>query len=1284
MPDSTDDQTSRSDPLRPTDTTDLLEKAFEGGIPTEKEKVQQRITQAASPLPINNQTLISPSGRLISSQPDPSTNVNKPILPTFINAKRQISRKKQAAIIAGLSGLGASSMLPGSQKRGTQMRDVYRYVGDDTMKHLPSLRQQAENWVNKMRVNPSLQAISSPKALAEWVKQNPNSGVHMDDYGGYEALVEYQSLFPNGAESEKLQQQLYQESLGEQSDIAEQARNEHGQHTSPHGGSSQLDEMFKPKGLDQDPRFKNTLKNVIREHNSSHPNQQFGEKLFVKVGKDKILNPNLPPALRQEAERLFITANGQEAFYELKGREQSRIYKTQSNDPVIKKMKELAEQSAQKEIYGNGLSAEQQKVIQDRHLKTHTEQFIKDHPEKAAAYARKDPEMKKLYKDYKKTLKAQNKLAWKQYRESKKVYRLNRQKDPALKALKEGRITPAEFVTKYPEKARAYRRTMPEIASARETFISDQKAAEKDWKERLKEAKQIAKHNDPKTDPELQAIRNNYPDRGTNPAQKHAYEKEIEEFTRTRDRAKSKAYQQDPDIISAQNKISHAEKMGKGGFFSHFGKSRRSKERTDLSNDSQSPRPSRRGSLIAALKNAGSRARQNVKQVILGDYTQTFDALKSIGRFAKSGGGKLLNAGFHGASGAPPKIANAFRPAFSSERRAVPFGFARPPIPVAPSWAIAVFTNPGVLAGIIVVILLLILFGELFKEEGEVSVRITKTGPEQVPNPSASTPTEFTYRINGTYSGNPSSISVTDYLPPEVEYVSATGPNPSYNSGNHTVTWNLQGLAGTGTGGGGGGGGISDPCEVGAPNTPKWQNINEYDAYFAGASKEFGVPAHVLKSMAYIESGGAGHYVNGSVITGSDQYGGGASVGIMQIKPSYWSGVAEGIGADLFDPEGNIRTAAKLMSDWTAETGSWENAITQRYHPGTGQHGTTQSQYVATVKSLMTELDAAVDCSNTDTGGGNSIGRVNRSGDVASAQVSYDVTTSIRGVLQAQTSPSPSATSAASSGGPGRIPELTVTVRVKSDVQNTYIINRAVALATGGGSASRSAGTGLPGQPLPDGGPEEIKRVLCDDYKVCPTRSSASAPDQDWTLTQLTALWNVVQKIYASPLYKQYAIGNNPLEISRVGCYPGGCDDTNGYFAGMNSSWASIPESRLVMITNAAPKEGSVEYLEWLIAHEIGHGASGGSADGSPPLNCLTCNTTALELISCGTPVSNYSTTNSEEYVAEAISYYMTNAEAATGGYRGGSVIGSTGNMKDDFACLYNAARNGYFDGVEY
>ncbi len=272
-------------------------------------------------------------------------------------------------------------------------------------------------------------------------------------------------------------------------------------------------------------------------------------------------------------------------------------------------------------------------------------------------------------------------------------------------------------------------------------------------------------------------------------------------------------------------------------------------------------------------------------------------------------------------------------------------------------------------------------------------------------------------------------------------------------------------------------------------------------------------------------------------------------------------------------------------------------------------------------------------------------------------------------------------TSNTSTGTVVNVAPLSLLVRPKKDVKDVFIINKATATASGGSAGYSGTGTAPPGQPLPSGDVIVIKEKLCKEYLVCATENIHNQPDQAWTMSQITALWNVVQKIYQSPLYKSLAMGNETLEVTRAGCYPQPngprCDTTWGYFAGhVYTDWNTISGARLVVLTNNVPKDGPVGIQEWVIAHEIGHSASIISVnDGTAP---------SQPLIDCKQSVSQYAAADvadggHQEYVAEAISYYMTAAEEAHDGYKGPS-----GNMKQDFPCIYEAAKKQFFDGAEY
>lgn len=115
--------------------------------------------------------------------------------------------------------------------------------------------------------------------------------------------------------------------------------------------------------------------------------------------------------------------------------------------------------------------------------------------------------------------------------------------------------------------------------------------------------------------------------------------------------------------------------------------------------------------------------------------------------------------------------------------------------------------TPGFWALIIILILLLILIIILLilsynQNNGDVTVHVTKTGPKEVPNPTSqdvatADPSDIKYEIKVSWTGGPSSIVVTDKIPDNTEFVSATGPY-TYDEATRTVKWNIT-AGGSGT-----------------------------------------------------------------------------------------------------------------------------------------------------------------------------------------------------------------------------------------------------------------------------------------------------------------------------------------------------------------------------------------------------------------------------------------------------------------------------------------------------
>ncbi|MFN8592519.1 MAG: N-acetylmuramoyl-L-alanine amidase [Thermomicrobiales bacterium] len=145
-------------------------------------------------------------------------------------------------------------------------------------------------------------------------------------------------------------------------------------------------------------------------------------------------------------------------------------------------------------------------------------------------------------------------------------------------------------------------------------------------------------------------------------------------------------------------------------------------------------------------------------------------------------------------------------------------------------------------------------------------------------------------------------------------------------------------------------------------NVP-WTDLSRWEPWFSEAAAEAGVNPRLIVAMAIVESDGNQYWHHGKtgsrddVIAVNDAFGGGPSVGIMQVKPFFWQDILP--DADAYTPRGNIRLGAKLMAMFIAETGSWQNAIAEKYHPGTSGAGTTPQMYIDTIKSLISELKAA-------------------------------------------------------------------------------------------------------------------------------------------------------------------------------------------------------------------------------------------------------------------------------------------------------------------------------------
>jgi len=637
-----------------------------------------------------------------------------------------------------------------------------------------------------------------------------------------------------------------------------------------------------------------------------------------------------------------------------------------------------------------------------------------------------------------------------------------------------------------------------------------------------------------------------------------------------------------------------------------------------------------------------------------------------------------------------------------------PVNRLKPPIPTTHQ-AINLIKNASwfvpprlyILIAIIVLLLLLLLlsllgdgfdFGGERNPDGTYPVRITKTGPTAVPNPEEKDlkkpdVSDITYKITVSYAGAADRIVVTDPLDENVNFIKAEGPgNPTYNEDTRTVTWNIQP------------GSRSNPVSTtpSPTQTSLWKNAlaqqvlaQETENAGSGTIHDLGFgPSNGRRIDSMIEKIRPNSPLIGygdDIVSFAKQFNIDPLMIIITMKESQLcsdngANVPGGSDPDNFNC-GNITWKAAQdgadVSRWNASQGAY---VDERYftfvptmEDGLGLFFDYIDNPLYQGKTLGQFYDIYNPCSDP----------VNQEkGYACGAKEAEPMLDLLR-----QYAGEPCAGNDCVIGtlpedsNFGSIAPLTLTVRPKS--ADSWVINQAFAEVIGARKSlpGSSPGRGKPGQPLPSDNVEEIKRVLCDDYNVCPSqvRLDGQTPNSDWNLQQLTALWNVVQRIYESETYKALAIGNYKLEISRGKCYPIRCDNTYGFYAGQSyPEWATIPNARLIVITDFGATENNPTLMEWLFAHEIGHSASGGALDGSLTPE-LGMNEAYRRVAACGETVSGYGARDTNENNSEILAYYMTAGEEANTDY-----LGSAKNLKADFPCTYNAVKQYYFDGVEF
>ena len=97
-----------------------------------------------------------------------------------------------------------------------------------------------------------------------------------------------------------------------------------------------------------------------------------------------------------------------------------------------------------------------------------------------------------------------------------------------------------------------------------------------------------------------------------------------------------------------------------------------------------------------------------------------------------------------------------------------------------------------------------------------------------------------------------------------------------------------------------------------------WTNDPTLDKYIVDASKEFGIPAKMIASMAKIESS-----------FDQDSISSAGAIGLMQLVPS----TASYLGVNPYDAHDNIRGGAKYMSELYQKYGNWD-LVAAAYNAG--------------------------------------------------------------------------------------------------------------------------------------------------------------------------------------------------------------------------------------------------------------------------------------------------------------------------------------------------------------
>ncbi|HVZ59078.1 MAG TPA: transglycosylase SLT domain-containing protein [Patescibacteria group bacterium] len=277
---------------------------------------------------------------------------------------------------------------------------------------------------------------------------------------------------------------------------------------------------------------------------------------------------------------------------------------------------------------------------------------------------------------------------------------------------------------------------------------------------------------------------------------------------------------------------------------------------------------------------------------------------------------------------------------------------------------------------VLIILVILIIMGILLFISGKnnsqnssnsTQVSITKAADKQ----SYLNSDNITYTINVSYTGNPTTLTVTDPLPSNVTYVSSAGPgNPTYTNG--TVTWTIP-ITSSQTGSGAG---SSAPvCGMASPTDPPWPTVNQWNSLIVNAinlekQKEgITVPGNLVKAIMMEESGGIELAPNAWGYTGLMQVGDGNAQG--GGSNCDWNQPDYNISTD----QGNVNCGVQHLGRGLKTCGGDPMQTIGQYFTGGCDYasagpdgfGTTPNQYVNTVIGYYNSLNSQTDTTSCST-----------------------------------------------------------------------------------------------------------------------------------------------------------------------------------------------------------------------------------------------------------------------------------------------------------------------------